>query len=86
MTLTPEQIDSRMAELGGILWGNMPVLLDNARLREETRIQIDGMVSRTWERMKAVAEQSKKASGDGAKERPAAAEESHVEEDREPGD
>ena len=62
--LTPEQIDSRMAELGDLLFVVMdvPIKMSDARLwpdADKQQIYMDR--SRVWERMKDVAEQAKKA-------------------------
>jgi len=60
MTLTPEQIDSRMAELGEVLFQRVINIIRKDSAPQVIKIQLEFTLSKVWERMKDVAEQAKK--------------------------
>ena len=60
MTLTPEQIDSRMVELGDLLFQRVINIIRKDSAPQVIKIQLEFTLSKVWERMKDVAEQAKK--------------------------
>ena len=62
--LTPEQIDYRMAELGDLLFEVLTAIMLGTVITEEEKVSTDHIRDYVWERMKDVAEQAKKASGE----------------------